>query len=100
VRLRGAPLHLHHTRRATVVAGGSSVSFTATLVDTNGLVSWTLTGPGTFNPLGGSGALYAPPASVPSPTDATLSASSGTLVAHVTIGVNPTPGITRTFTTR
>src|SRR5215468_6044793 len=62
----------------TVVAGGSPVNFTSALVDATGTVSWALSGPGSINPTTGSSTSYTPPASVGSPTTATLTATSGT----------------------
>jgi hypothetical protein len=59
----------------TVIAGGTAVSFTATLSNATGTVSWTLTGPGSITPLTGTNTSYTPPAAVASATTATLTAS-------------------------
>jgi len=75
-----------------VVAGGSPVNFNSTLVHANGTVSWTLSGPGAIAPTTGTTTAYTPPASIGSPTNATLTATSGSLTASATITVTP-PGI-------
>jgi hypothetical protein len=72
----------------TVVAGGSAVNFSSTLLNATGTVSWALSGPGSINPTTGSGTTYTPPASVGAATGATLTATSGPLTATATITVN------------
>jgi hypothetical protein len=80
----------------TVIAGGSPVNFTATFANATGTATWSLTGPGSMSvdPSNGNSASYTPPASVVSPTSATLTATSGSLTASATITVNPPPTIT------
>lgn len=72
----------------TVIAGGSPISFSSTLLNATGTVSWALSGPGSINPATGSSTTYTPPASVGASTSATLTATSGTLTASATITIN------------
>ena len=78
----------------TVIAGGSPVNFSSTLVNASGNVSWALSGPGSIDPSTGSSTTYTPPASVAVATTATLTATSGTLTASASITVNPQSIIT------
>lgn len=64
-----------------VVAGGSPVNFTSTLVDATGTVSWALSGPGSIDPTTGSSTSYTPPASVGAATTATLTATYGVITS-------------------
>ena len=70
------------------------MTFTATLNNTTGTVSWTLSGPGSIDPATGATTSYTPPASVASATTATLTASSGSLTSSATITINPPAAIT------
>ena len=78
----------------TVTAGGAAVTFTATLNNTTGTVSWNLSGPGSIDPATGATTSYTPPASVASATTATLTANSGSLTSSATITINPPAAIT------
>ncbi len=78
----------------TVNAGGGPTTFTATLTGTEGTVTWALTGPGSVSTTTGTSTDYTPPATVASPTNATLTATSGTLSASVAITIHPPPTIT------
>ncbi len=78
----------------TVTAGAASVSFTATLSNTTGTVSWSLTGPGSIAPSTGATTSYTPPTTVASATTATLTASAAGLTANATITINPPAAIT------
>ena len=78
----------------TVIAGGTAVSFTATLSNATGTVSWTLTGPGSITPSTGTTTSYTPPAAVGSATTATLTASAAGLTGSSTITINPLAAIT------
>jgi hypothetical protein len=78
----------------TVIAGGTAVSFTATLSNATGTVSWTLTGPGSITPSTGTTTSYTPPAAVASATTATLTASADAFTRSSTITINPPAAIT------
>jgi hypothetical protein len=66
------------------------VTFTGTLSNTTGTISWALTGPGSITPASGNTTAYTPPASVAASTSATLTASAGAgLNASATITINP-----------
>jgi hypothetical protein len=74
----------------TVTAGGGAVTFTGTLNNTTGTISWALAGPGSITPASGNATTYTPPASVAASTSATLTASAGAgLNASATITINP-----------
>ena len=77
----------------TVTAGGTAVSFTATLSNATGTVSWTLTGPGSLTPSTGTTTSYTPPAAVASATTATLTASAAGLTGNSTITINNNPSL-------
>jgi len=75
---------------ASAVIGGPAVSFTATLSGSSNAISWTLNGPGTIAPSGGSTTTYTPPPFGGSPVTATVTASAGAGVsasATVQVGV-------------
>jgi hypothetical protein len=82
----------------TVTAGGASSAFKATLQNTSGEITWTLSP--TLGTLSSNTRLetsYTPPATLATQTEVTLTASMGSLSAKAVITVNPgTPTITVT----
>ena len=57
------------------------MTFTATLNNTTGTVSWTLSGPGSIDPATGATTSYTPPASVALVAEATLTGGVWLVVA-------------------
>jgi Bacterial Ig-like domain len=79
-------------RTPTLTAGSSLVTVTAMLENASGTVLWELSGPGSIpSDSIGSTVNYTPPASVPGPSTATLTARLGTLSDIATITINPAP---------
>jgi hypothetical protein len=86
----GATLTLFQTQM-TVKAGDPAVpNIGANLTGCTVMVQWTLTGPGSINPTSGVPIAYTPPASVPSTTSATLTATAdGLPPVSIAITINP-----------
>lgn len=76
------------------LAANQTQPITATVGNTTNLgVMWTITGPGTLSATSGNPVTYTAPASIPSKTSATVTATSaadGTKSAASTISLNPT----------
>ena len=71
------------------------MTFTGTLNNTTGTISWSLTGPGSVTPTSGSTTSYTPPTTLAASTIATLTASAGAgLNASAAITITPPPAIT------
>jgi hypothetical protein len=80
-----------------VTAGGSGVTFTATLTGATDTINWTLdpaTGAGTISATTGASTTYTPPASVASATSVTLTATAGSLTDSAVITLTPPAAIT------
>ena len=79
---------------ATVPAGGKSVTITAVTANVNGTVSWSLTGPGSLSASSGNQIIYVPPlpSQLPATTDATLTATLGSLQKTVKLAISSAPG--------
>jgi hypothetical protein len=76
---------------ASANAGAAPVTFKATLTNTSGEVSWTLSPTlGTLSSTTGLETNYTPPASVTTQTDVTLTASLGNLSAKAILTLKPT----------
>jgi hypothetical protein len=73
----------------TVTAGGTQVTFSATLTSSTATITWTLTGSGTLSTTSGASTSYTPPASIAAQETATITARAGGLTATATITINP-----------
>lgn len=82
---------------STITAGTAPVTFKATLTNMSGEVSWTLSpNLGTLSSTTGLEITYTPPATLPTPTVVTLTASLGNLTAKATLTINPATSFTVT----
>ena len=73
----GQPTLTLSPQTATAVLGGPAVTFTASLSGSSSAISWTLSGPGSIVPSGGSTAAYTPPPFGGTAVTATVTASAG-----------------------
>lgn len=85
----GATLTINPKNPPAMNAGGPAVPFYANLTGCTEMVAWTLSGPGKIDSTLGSPVNYTPPASLGSPTSATLTISAGGLSDSSTIPINP-----------
>lgn len=84
----GQPTLTLSPQTATAVLGGPAVTFTARLSGSSSAISWTLSGPGSIAPSGGSTAAYTPPPFGGTALTATVTASAGSgLSASATVHV-------------
>ncbi len=76
-------------RPQAVTAGGSSVTFQASLIGCTELIVWNLAGPGRLSLNQGTSVVYTPPQAVAAPADATITITAGGLSDLVIFTVNP-----------
>ena len=85
----GQPTLTLSPQTATAILGGPAVTFTASLSGSSNPISWTLSGPGSIAPSGGSTAAYTPPPFGGTAMTATVTASAGSgLSASATVHVD------------
>ncbi|MDX2008178.1 MAG: CAP domain-containing protein [Meiothermus sp.] len=75
---------------ATTQVGGTPTGLTATLLNSNATINWSLTGPGSLSATTGATVNYRPPATGGAGT-ATVTATAGALTASATITINAAP---------
>ena len=84
-----------HPATITVVAGSAGFDAVGGLSGCPVMVQWTLSGPGRLSATEGIPVHYTPPATVPSTTTATLTASGAGLVDTIVVTITPAPGVRR-----
>ena len=91
-----APTLAASAAASSTTAGGQAVALSAVVANSTATVTWTLSGPGSLSASSGASVNYVPPTAdtLSANTQATVTATLGTLTQSVTLDVATAPGNT------